>query len=93
MKPRYRKVPEHVAALTEIWRQVLEDPSLDENAEIFNNGGSSLHVLRIVGRIHEVLGADVRLRHIFTNGSPGKLAAFMENEWGREAPTASGDRS
>ncbi|MFK0174304.1 phosphopantetheine-binding protein [Streptomyces sp. NPDC090306] len=80
MKPRYREVPERVAALTEIWRQVLEDPSLDENAEIFNNGGSSMHVLQIAGQIYEVLGADVRLRHIFTNGSPSRLSAFMENE-------------
>ncbi|ANP52050.1 fengycin family lipopeptide synthetase D [Streptomyces griseochromogenes] len=75
-----QKAPDRIAALTEIWREVLANPALDENSDLFDNDGSSLHVLQITGRIHDVLGINVKLRHVFSNTSPRSLSDFLESE-------------
>jgi hypothetical protein len=83
MELRYQKRSERIATLTEIWRQVLGDPSLDENSDLFENGGSSLLVLQIVGQIYDVLGVDVKVRTVFTYASPRRLSDSMEDEIGQ----------
>lgn len=75
------KAPERVAVLTRIWREVLGDPSLDEDADLFENNGSSLQVLQITGRIHDALGVDVKLRHVFSHASPRRLSYFLDAEF------------
>ncbi|WP_335974856.1 MULTISPECIES: acyl carrier protein [Streptomycetaceae] len=83
MDLRSQEAPDRVGALTEIWRQVLGNPELDEDSDLFENDGSSLHVLQITGLIHTVLGIDVKLRDVFSHTSPRGLAVFLENEQGR----------
>ncbi|GHD48974.1 acyl carrier protein [Streptomyces mirabilis] len=80
MTPQDQKAPDRIVALTEIWREVLGNPTLDENSDLFDNGGSSLHVLQITGKIHDFLGIDVKLRHVFSNTSPRSLSDFLESE-------------
>ncbi|MFB7467528.1 phosphopantetheine-binding protein [Streptomyces sp. NPDC056224] len=55
-------------------------PVLNENSDVFENGGSSLRVLQITGKIYDVLGVDVKLRHVFSYASPRSLSDFLENE-------------
>ncbi|MER5570675.1 phosphopantetheine-binding protein [Streptomyces goshikiensis] len=90
MNPRYQTAPDRVAALTEIWREVLGIPELNENSDVFENGGSSLHVLQITGKIYDVLGVDVKLRHVFSHASPRSLSDFLENESEQEDSGADG---
>ncbi|MBN6050716.1 hypothetical protein JYK22_02125, partial [Nonomuraea sp. RK-328] len=78
MKAQYFNATERTAALTEIWRQVLGNLDLDENSDLFEHGGTSLHVLQIVAEIYDVLGADVKLRQVFRNASPLSLSTSME---------------
>ncbi|MER6546726.1 phosphopantetheine-binding protein [Streptomyces sp. NPDC001250] len=81
---------DRVTALTEIWREVLGNPDLDENSDLFENDGSSLHVLQITAQIYNVLGMEVRLRHVFSHASPRSLIDFLESESAPGGPAASG---
>jgi Phosphopantetheine attachment site len=77
MKTQYRNDTDRTAALTEIWRDVLNREDVDETSDLFEIGGTSLHVLQIVGQIYDVLGVDVRLRMVFEHASPRSLSAFL----------------
>jgi acyl carrier protein len=90
---RYPNTPDHVAALTEIWRKVLGNLDLDADSDIFENGGSSLHVLQIVGHIYDTLGAEVKLRDVFSHASPQSLSSFIEDVPGRWVSSADGTNS
>jgi Phosphopantetheine attachment site len=72
--------PDRVAALTEIWRTVLGNPDLDDNSDLFENRGSSLHVLQITAQIYDVLGMDVSLRDVFSHPSPRSLSDLLDGE-------------
>ncbi len=72
--------PGHVVALTEIWRQALDKPELSEDSDVFENGGTSLHVLQVAGQIYHQLGINVMLREVFTHTTPRGLAAFLYGE-------------
>ncbi|MEJ8670455.1 MULTISPECIES: acyl carrier protein [unclassified Streptomyces] len=79
MKTEYQNVSDRTAALTEIWREVLGKEDLDETSDLLDSGGTSLHLLQIVGKVYDVLGVDVRLRDLFTHASPQSLSAFIDN--------------
>ncbi|UOX90004.1 phosphopantetheine-binding protein [Amycolatopsis sp. FBCC-B4732] len=84
--PRSPHAADHVAALTTIWREVLRNDHLDATADLFENGGTSLHVLQIVGRIYDTLGVEVRPRHVFLHASPQDLTAFLVEDPASERP-------
>ncbi|MEV5892535.1 phosphopantetheine-binding protein [Nonomuraea fuscirosea] len=90
MNPPSHLKPDHVLALTEIWRKVLAKPSLDEDSNVFEIGGSSLHVLQVAGQIYEVLGTDVKLRDVFSHATPRSLATFLDGEAERGASDTEG---
>ncbi|WP_248580859.1 acyl carrier protein [Nocardioides sp. InS609-2] len=69
--------PDQVATLTEIWRQALDKPGLDEDSDVFENGGTSLHVLQVAGQIYQQLGTNVSLRDVFTHTTPRSLATLL----------------
>jgi fengycin family lipopeptide synthetase D len=79
MKTEYQNVADRTAVLTEIWREVLGREDLDENADLLESGGTSLHLLQIVGKVYDVLGVDVRLRDLFAHASPRSLSAFIDS--------------
>jgi hypothetical protein len=83
MDLQQQTAPDRVEVLTEIWREVLGRPDLDEASDLFDNDGSSLHVLQITGRNYDTLGLDVKLRHVFLHASPRSLSEFLESEAGR----------
>lgn len=78
MDPRIEAPGIRIAKLTEIWRQVLKNPDLDEDSDLFENGGSSLHVLQITGQVYEILGSDIELREVFMHPSPRRLSTVIE---------------
>ena len=73
------RIAERTTALVDIWRRVLGDAELDENTDLFDHGGTSLHVLDIVGHVYDDLGVDVRLRQVFENPSPRALAPLLDD--------------
>ncbi|MEY9860778.1 acyl carrier protein [Catenulispora sp. GAS73] len=77
MNTEYANVTDRTAALTTIWRDVLKMDDIDETSDLFDVGGTSIHVLEIVGRVYDVLGLDLRLRQIFEHASPQSLSAFI----------------
>jgi hypothetical protein len=77
MKTEYQNEADRTAALIGIWREVLNREDLDENSDLFEVGGTSMHVLQIVGQVYDVLEVDVRLRQIFEHTSPKSLSAFL----------------
>jgi acyl carrier protein len=76
---------ERTETLTEIWRKVLGKPDLDENSDHFDNGGTSLHMLQIIGEIHRVFGVEIKLREIFFHASPKSVADFLDGKLGQES--------
>jgi len=90
MNPPHQGALDRLAALTEIWRSVLGNPGLDGDSDLFENHGSSLHVLEIAAQMYDVLGVDVSLRDVFSHPSPWSLSAFLDGGVGREGLTASG---
>jgi acyl carrier protein len=71
---------DRVGALTAIWRQALGNPELDENSDLFEHRGSSLHVLQITALIYDELGIDVKLRDVFSHTSPRSLSDFLADD-------------
>jgi hypothetical protein len=69
-----------VDGFTEIWRRVLGDPLLHRDSNLFDSGGSSMHVLQISGDIYTLYGIDVSLRDIFLNPTPDRLARVLVAE-------------
>ena len=80
MNPDYQAAPHRIAVLTGIWQQALGNPDLAEDSDLFENDGSSLHVLQITGLIHTALGIDVKLRDVFSHASPRSLSDFLEGD-------------
>ncbi|MEE1838382.1 acyl carrier protein [Streptomyces sp. NPDC088190] len=76
---------ERSVALTNIWRQVLGNPDLDENSDHFDRGGTSLHILQIIGEVHRVFGVEVKLRDVFFHASPRSLSDFLETKLAPES--------
>lgn len=85
--------PDQVATLTEIWRQALDRPGLDADSDVFENGGTSLHVLQVAGQIYQQLGTNVSLRDVFTHTTPRSLAALLFGEPGSGTSSTDGPAS
>jgi hypothetical protein len=77
MKDEYRDEADRTAALVGIWREVLNVEDLDENSDLFEVGGTSMHVLQIVGQVYDLMEVDVRLRMIFKHTTPKGLSEFL----------------
>lgn len=66
--------------LTEIWRAVLERPSLGRDDDLFEVGGSSLQALEIAARIFSQFGVEVTLRNVFQRGTPRQMSEFLTRQ-------------
>lgn len=63
--------------LLDIWREVLEVPTLGPDDNFFNNGGHSLKVTRVVSRVRTVFGRDVPVSLLFENPTVNTFAAAL----------------
>jgi amino acid adenylation domain-containing protein len=64
--------------LCEIWRDVLQVPSLGITDDFFELGGHSLVATRIVSRVYRDLSAEINISDIFLNPTIEQLAAVIE---------------
>jgi amino acid adenylation domain-containing protein len=83
--PAERAVPDGpVGELLALWRELLGRDGLDEQANFFLNGGSSLQAVRLAERAGAVLGTKLTLGMVFRAPTPVALAALAA-EPGRQS--------
>jgi nonribosomal peptide synthetase protein BlmIV len=76
------------------WREAFEVDEVTREDSFFSLGGDSLVATRLVGRLREALGVDLRLRELLQAGTLADLAELVERRRGG-APVAAdgpGDR-
>jgi acyl carrier protein len=64
-----------LAEVLETWRQVLDRPELDEDADFFLHGGQSLVAARLLQRVRRLVGVRVPLDLLLSAPTP---RAFTE---------------
>jgi amino acid adenylation domain-containing protein len=72
--------------LAELWRDVLDVPSVGPDDDFFALGGYSLLAARLAVRIEEALGAAVPLRAFFEARTLRELAAVVDGRSGGPSP-------
>ena len=60
-----------------IWTQFLKRPVVDRHANIFDLGGTSMHMLRIHAEIQRTITAQVAITDLFANATIASLAGFL----------------
>jgi acyl carrier protein len=64
-------------ALTHIWADALGVASLDQNANFFDLGGNSLHAVKIVTGVRELLDIDMPPDLFFQAPTIGRMAGEL----------------
>ncbi|MDG4794556.1 condensation domain-containing protein [Micromonospora sp. WMMD1082] len=68
---------ELTATLVALWRELLDEPALEADANFFMSGGHSLLGAQLVQRIKKTTGLPVRLADLFANPTPEDLARHL----------------
>lgn len=76
---------EHV--LVRLWREVLDVPAIGVHDDFFELGGHSLLAMRVVSRLHDLLGARLSAQALFETPTPARLAVSVREHL---ADTAAG---
>ena len=77
-------------AIAEIWREVLRIDRIGSDDHFFHLGGHSLLAAQVFARIRDRLGADLRLRQIYSHPTVAELAGLVDQQSERDAATDSG---
>jgi amino acid adenylation domain-containing protein len=78
--------PSAVESVREVWNAVLRSGWRSLNDDFFEQGGDSLGMLRVLGRLRKASGRDIEVRDFYANPTPGGLAALISTT----APTGDG---
>jgi acyl carrier protein len=68
-------LPELVAML---YREALQDDSLDAGSDFFEAGGDSMAAFQITARLSEELGVEVPVALVFAFPTPADLASVVD---------------
>ncbi|MBO4210624.1 acyl carrier protein [Micromonospora echinofusca] len=68
-------MPEVIAGL---YRETLNDDSLDTTSDFFEAGGDSLAAFQITARLHALLGVEVPVALVFAYPTPEDLASVVD---------------
>lgn len=71
-------MPELIAS---IYRETLNDESLDTASDFFEAGGDSLAAFQITARLQTSLNVEVPVALVFAYPSPADLAAVVETDF------------
>ncbi|MEV4313130.1 phosphopantetheine-binding protein [Actinocrispum sp. NPDC049592] len=71
-------IPELIAT---IYRETLNDESLDTASDFFEAGGDSLAAFQITARLQSTLDVEVPVALVFAYPSPADLAAVVETDF------------
>lgn len=71
-------IPELIAA---IYRETLDDDTLDTASDFFEAGGDSLAAFQITARLQAELDVDVPVALVFAYPSPADLAAVVGTDF------------
>jgi amino acid adenylation domain-containing protein len=74
------------ALLARLWAELLDLPTVERDADFFALGGHSLLGARLLARVREELGVDLRLRALFEAPTVAGLAAVLGGARGGRAP-------
>jgi mycobactin peptide synthetase MbtE len=76
-------------AVEGVWREVLGVASVGVLDNFFDAGGNSFALAAVRGRLHEVLGRDLRLVDLFVYPTVRALAAFVDRTGGSDGSDGS----
>jgi hypothetical protein len=76
---------EILARIISVWREVLAPAHVGPDTDFFDCGGNSLNAARVVARLARDTGRPVRVRTVFENPSPLRLAAALSGAAGTGA--------
>jgi acyl carrier protein len=62
------------------WRDVLQVAEIGPDDDFFALGGTSLHAVRIVGRLEEDLGAEVSVRSVLETRTLRRMVARLREQ-------------
>ncbi|MEU4118300.1 amino acid adenylation domain-containing protein [Kitasatospora sp. NPDC028055] len=65
-------------AVVEIWRELLDDPAVGPDDDFFTRGGHSLVAARMLVRVKERLGAEIRIADLLAEPTARALAARID---------------
>ncbi|HEU4425963.1 MAG TPA: amino acid adenylation domain-containing protein [Pilimelia sp.] len=68
-----------VAAVTDIWREVLREPAIGPDDDLFDLGGHSLTITQIIARIRQALRVEVPMDAFFVTPTVAGIVAAIED--------------
>jgi amino acid adenylation domain-containing protein len=73
-------------AIAALWQDLLPRATVSLTANFFDLGGHSLMAVQMLGRLRQVFGRDLSLRHLFLNPTISGLAKVVSETAAREFP-------
>jgi amino acid adenylation domain-containing protein len=68
-----------VAAVTDIWREVLREPAIGPDDDLFDLGGHSLTITQIIARIRQALRVEVPMDAFFVTPTVAGIVSAIED--------------
>jgi hypothetical protein len=74
--------------LTVLWREVLDDPTVDAGSDFFMHGGQSLLAIQLIERINATFGTDLEFQAVFGAPTPARMRSWLSDQ--EPAPSVAG---
>ena len=67
-------------ALAAIWEEILDRTAVGLNDNFFELGGQSLKALRVINKVHQSLGKDLKLMQLYNHPTIEEIATLIEQD-------------